>query len=364
MGLDVLLVEPWHAGSHAAWATAYVDGSRHRVRTISHPGRFWRWRMRGAAVTLAEAALATTEEQGPAEVVLVSGMVDLAQLRGLAGPALDVPVVLYLHENQVAYPHDDATDLDAAWRTWTSLLAADAIVINSAHHRDVLVDGLGRLLATAPDLGHEHLLDGVVERIEVLPVGVSLPGAGPRSDADPPTVIWNHRWDGDKQPDVFVRAIESIAGSGVDVRVVLAGEDDWDGAPRRRAAQEQLGDLVAAAGPFNADEYHGWLRRSDVVVSAARHEFFGVAVVEAIAAGCVPVLPDALAYPEIIPRQYHHAVLYPEGGFRRALESVLRDLAGARRSIDGLADAMAVFDHRSVAARLDATLEMVVAAHR
>jgi glycosyltransferase involved in cell wall biosynthesis len=47
------------------------------------------------------------------------------------------------------------------------------------------------------------------------------------------------------------------------------------------------------------------LRAADVVVSTARHEFFGIGVVEAISAGCWPLLPDRLAYPEVTvdPRQ-------------------------------------------------------------
>jgi glycosyltransferase involved in cell wall biosynthesis len=48
-------------------------------------------------------------------------------------------------------------------------------------------------------------------------------------------------------------------------------------------------------------EYAHWLWQCDVVVSTARHEFFGLAVAEALACGCLPVLPEALAYPELIP---------------------------------------------------------------
>ena len=73
----VLLVEPFHGGSHGAWANSLVRHSRHEVVSVSHPGAFWRWRMRGAALTLAAATREAVAVHGAPDVVLVSGMVDL-----------------------------------------------------------------------------------------------------------------------------------------------------------------------------------------------------------------------------------------------------------------------------------------------
>lgn len=51
------------------------------------------------------------------------------------------------------------------------------------------------------------------------------------------------------------------------------------------------------------------LSEADVVVSTAYHEFFGIGVVEAIASGAYPLLPDRLAYPEVLEQ-----VMGPESG--------------------------------------------------
>ena len=42
------------------------------------------------------------------------------------------------------------------------------------------------------------------------------------------------------------------------------------------------------------------LQSMDVVISTAEHEFFGIAVCEAVWAGAVPVLPRRLSYPELV----------------------------------------------------------------
>jgi glycosyltransferase involved in cell wall biosynthesis len=91
-------------------------------------------------------------------------------------------------------------------------------------------------------------------------------------------------------------------------------------------------DELRAAAPANV-EFTGWLseaglheryRRASVYVQASRHEGFGLAVAEAMLAGCVPVVVNATAMPEVVGDA---GVLIDSqrtsdvaGGIRRALE--------------------------------------------
>ena len=80
----VVLVEPYYGGSHRAWVDAWVRHTRHEITLVTHPDEFWRWRMRGGAVTLAAAFDDVVAAQGRPDAVVVSGLVDVAAFAGHA----------------------------------------------------------------------------------------------------------------------------------------------------------------------------------------------------------------------------------------------------------------------------------------
>ncbi len=57
-------------------------------------------------------------------------------------------------------------------------------------------------------------------------------------------------------------------------------------------------------------DYVAWLSGADIILATATHEFQGLSVLEAVAAGCIPVLPDRLAYAELFESGYK----YPDCG--------------------------------------------------
>jgi len=65
--MRVLLIEPYDTDSYAAWARGYRDHSRHQVDLMTLPGRFWRWRLRGGAVEIADSVDQWCSVNGPPE---------------------------------------------------------------------------------------------------------------------------------------------------------------------------------------------------------------------------------------------------------------------------------------------------------
>ena len=358
--MRVLLVSPYHTGSHRQWAEGYREQSAHDVEILSLPGQFWKWRLSGAAAALADLVRTAVEARGRPEVLLATSMTDLAGLLGLARRPLDgVPAALFMHENQVTYPATGRTrhERRLGLISWHAVLAADAVAFNSQFHHDAFLDVLTGFLGSMPD---EHGREvRMPERVSILPVGVDLDGLEPGARReDPPLVLWNHRWDPDKAPEVFLAALGRLAADGVPFRVALAGERFVGQGDEYAPAVAALGDRVEVAEHLPRPAYRELLRRSDVVVSTALQEFFGVAVVEAMAAGALPILPDRLVYPERIPPAHAAHCLYAgPDELVACLSSALAEPKRSRTLGAELASTVRHFDWREVAPRYDAWLE-------
>ncbi|MHC4991939.1 MAG: glycosyltransferase family protein, partial [Planctomycetota bacterium] len=116
-------------------------------------------------------------------------------------------------------------------------------------------------------------------------------------------VVWPHRWEHDKGPDELLSIAERWSDE-LDLRWIVLGESFDATPPALEAFRERFAPRIDHFGrePDRA-AYWRRLQEADWVLSTARHEFFGVAVVEALLAGCLPWLPQRLSYPELLPPQ-------------------------------------------------------------
>ncbi len=311
----ILVLEPWLGGSHARFLEQWSARSRHAVQVRGLPARHWKWRMRSSAWQLARDLAGD-----PPDALLVSDYVDLPALFGfLPASWARVPAAVYFHENQLTYPTGSPTPDDAhyGFTNVLSCVRAERAVFNSAFARDSFATAarelLGRLPAPRPGAEFEQAL----ERSVVISPGIELeefplgPG-GPRRAVL--RVAFNHRWEHDKDPAAFLcaalAACERLEGAA-DLELLLLGqrfENLPAGVPE---LLDRLRDRIVADG-FAADRarYARTLGTADVVVSTARHEFCGLAVLEAAACGATPLLPERLSYPELIPAEFRPRVLY------------------------------------------------------
>lgn len=361
---SVVVIEPWYGGSHRVWLDGWTSRSRHDIATLTLPDRFWKWRMRGGAVDLAAQFDQHVAAHGRPDAVVVSGLIDVAAFAGLARRSLGTtPLALYAHENQVLYPlaPNQRPETDLGLANWRSLLAADAIWWNSAFHRDGLLDALPELLGRQPESTDPNLLARVRDASTILWPGVEAADliSTPRQERQIPLVLWNQRWDHDKNPHAVFGALAAAANEGIPFELALAGENHGHSGLTEQIRAD-LESRIVHEGWLESDRYRSLLTEADVVVSAADHEFFGIAIVEAMAGGAVPILPDRLSFPELVGPRWHDAALYPDGDLRRRIKAVLGDIAGWRERVTGLRESMGRFDVARAAGAHDDAVDQLV----
>ncbi len=321
--LRLLAIEPWLGGSHRQLLEGWRRHSNHSIEVLGLAARHWKWRMAAGARTL---ALRARELPRP-DALWVSDYVDLPQLKAfLPRDWADVPTLLYFHENQLTYPRspqdDHAYDFGPAWTNLTSALCADGIAFNSEYHRSELAEATAELLEKLPRPRPTEVLEAIAAA-DVLPPGIdwsAIPlGSGAPPDA-PLRIVFNHRWEHDKGPDAWLRLAAEAIDEGLPIELVLLGERSAKPLQAGQAHLEALRGHILHRGRVESRQtYYEWLGRCDVAISTAHHEFYGMAILEAAAAGCLPAVPHRLAYPEVLGANNAVRSLYdrPEDLLRR-----------------------------------------------
>ncbi|GAB7028370.1 tRNA-queuosine alpha-mannosyltransferase domain-containing protein [Geotalea toluenoxydans] len=368
--MKITLLEPFFTGSHAAWAEEYARYSRHQVEIITLPGRHWKWRMHGGAVALAHRFL---DSKFQPDLLLATDMLDLTTFLALTrSKSAPCKAAVYFHENQLTYPWspDDADkalnrDMHYAFINYASALAADAVFFNSAYHHDAFMAELPCFLKAMPDKREWSSIQSIGRKSRVLHLGMDLRPLDPHRQVQsepairPPLVLWNHRWEYDKNPEGFFGVLERLAARNLDFEVAVLGENFSNAPGVFHEARERLGARIIQFGFAKSfAEYARWLWEADILPVTSYHDFFGASVVQAVYCGCLPLLPKRLAYPEHLPDELHGQFFYDgETELEVKLEGLLKV---AHPSTEMLRDAVSRYDWQVMAGVYDEVLEKVV----
>lgn len=268
--------------------------------------------MHGGAVSLAKKFNAL--ESKP-DLILATDMLDLTTFLALTRKqSLDIPVAAYFHENQLTYPWSPIDrdvkhkrDNHYSFINYTTAIAADRVLFNSEYHKNSFLNALPTFLKQFPDKqGMEHI-SLIEEKSEVLHLGLDLKRFDVVSkDEDrqsgTPIILWNHRWEYDKNPDEVFEVLFELDERGLDFKLVVVGEQNEMKPSIFEKARERLSDRILHWGYCETfEEYANWLWKADVLPVTSNQDFFGGSVVEAMYCNCYPLLPNRLAYPDHIP---------------------------------------------------------------
>lgn len=310
----VYLIEPFFGGSHRQWAIQLQEHSKHKIKIFSLPGRHWKWRMHGGAITLANQV--NQEDKCP-DVILVTDMTDVSLFKSLC--KFSVPIIVYFHENQLNYPWSPEDqdikykrDLHYAFLNYTSALVADKILFNSDYHRTIFIHELPKFLKQFPDNENLSTVDLIERKSQTCYVGVNALEKENRIQREN-ILLWNHRWEYDKNPAGFYELMKGLKENNT-ISYVFLGEQCKKYPEVFNQIQNEFSNAICQFGYVkDMEEYHKWLSKSTLLPVTSVQDFFGISIVEAIQYGVIPILPDRLSYRELIPSSFHELLLYHTG---------------------------------------------------
>lgn len=311
---SIWLLSAYRSDSHASWADWLVNTfTDFQWYKLELPGRHFRWRIRGNPLSW----LHQLPEETP-DFILASSMVDLSTLKGLHPRLAHIPCVYYFHENQFAYPvsKQQVDSVEPKMVQLYGALAADRLLFNSAYNRDSFLDGVDNLLKKFPDEIPGSVVIDLKNKCDVLPVVITPVKAQAKKNKK--LILWNHRWEYDKAPEVFAEALLLLNKVNPEFELALLGSRPEITPPALLAIEQALGEKILINKKVSKTEYIKYLSRSAIIVSTAIHEFQGLSVLEAISAGAVPLVPDDLCYREQYAQQYRY-----KAGDSRALAETL-----------------------------------------
>lgn len=331
-----LLLSAYDTPSHRHWRERLEQLFADEIWCqLSLPARHFEWRVRSNSLHWGLGEYPELARDW--DVLIATSMVDLAALRGLRPKLANIPTLLYFHENQFFYPSNPGhsnkrqSNVEPLLIPVYSALCADRILFNSEFNKQSFLQGARALFERLPDqlpaqawqkLEASGVLpvpvstrDFASETREVGEAGETRPSrtANERQSADRKIleVIWNHRWEYDKGPELLLAVARELIKQKASVRLHVVGQqfrrqpDEFAEIELlcRQLAEQQ--DLPPPCLGFIEDrkDYEALLYSADVALSTAWHEFQGLGIQEACVAGCCPLAPNDLAYPEYLPAE-------------------------------------------------------------
>jgi glycosyltransferase involved in cell wall biosynthesis len=323
----ILLLSAYDAASHKLWRQRLTELlPQFQWIHLSLPPRNFAWKIRGNSLLWAQSERDLLEQHY--DLLLATSMVDLASLRGFVPSLGSIPTIVYFHENQFEYPIDNERkesraidNIEPKLVPIYSALCANKILFNSNFNRDSFLEGVRKLFKKLPDKIPEAAYKAL-QKSEVLAVPIGQKKifdfaakhqqekankvSSNQLNRDQLQVVWNHRWEYDKGPDLLLEVLRILVKRQLPIVLQLAGEK-FRHSPLEF---EEICNLISKQASYTKSQsiqcgyiegqstYYTLLCSVDVVLSTALHDFQGLAIQEACLAGCTPLVPDDLAYPE------------------------------------------------------------------
>lgn len=245
-------------------------------------------------------------------LIFTSSVLPLAELLGMRPDLQKCKKIVYFHENQLVYPVQEIKkerDCQYGYNQITTCLAADEIIFNSYFNMTSFLDNIQSFMNIQSDFKVKNLKEKISVKSTVLYFPIQFEYLPQREISDQNgkskvlSIVWPHRWEHDKNPQLLTNVLQELNKRQVDFKVSILGQNSQVIPDCFVTLKDEFGTKLENFGYLSKDEYFKTLLNSDVVLSTAGHEFYGVAMLEAVFCGNVPLAPNKLVYPEIYPKE-------------------------------------------------------------
>ena len=202
----------------------------------------------------------------------------------------------------------------------------------------VLLEFADRVVAIS---GHDAKLFGEIagkEKIELIPVPVELEKFKPGKKKENQFVFVG-RLSKNKRVDLLIKAFKKTKDNNA--KLLIAG-NDFEGIQTKLEAPASGDSRIEFLGAVSEEKLKLLLAESEFFVSASDYESFGISAVEAMKAGCIPVLSGISSFRDFLDGNKNgFEVNFHPGSAGRELEKIM------------------AFDRNKLRAKRDSSLEYV-----
>ena len=277
--MRIALIDTFYEDSHRIWAEGVERCLGVKVDIYSGSAFNWKWKMTGGTIPLAEAL---NESNQNYDRLIMTDMVNIPLFKSLLIERYQsIPIIIYFHENQITYPWSP-TDMDVVknrdhhygFINFSSALIANKICFNSEYHKRSFLGELPRFLKMFPDDRFKDYHKPLLEKSYVLPIGLDLP-AYKASKEDLPVFLWNHRWEYDKNPDLFFEVLFKLKEKDVPFKVIVLGKSYKKSPLIFAMAKKRLESEILHFGYAESREaYMELMTKANVLMITSHQDFF------------------------------------------------------------------------------------------
>tara|TARA_B100000029_G_scaffold100739_1_gene90943 strand:+ start:2495 stop:3634 length:1140 start_codon:yes stop_codon:yes gene_type:complete len=335
--LNIVLIEPFYSGSHKSWAEQYKKYSFHNIEILKLNGIYWKWRMHGGAITLAKMFNKYLEKNKKPDLLIISDMLNLTVFYSFI-KLNNLPIITFFHENQLTYPwstqdrdKEKNRDHHYGFINYTTALKSNLVMFNSNFHKTSFIIALRKFLKQFPDHRDMENVDSIYNKSIVSYLGLNLKIFDKykiKKKNKVPIILWNHRWEYDKNPVDFFKCLNYIKNKNINFKLIILGEQfEQEMSIFSEAKIKFKKEIIHIGYCKKFEDYAKLLWISDIIPITTKQDFFGISIMEALYCNVIPILPNRLSYPELYDNKNNFNNFYNDlNELKYKLEQLLKNV--------------------------------------